>query len=128
MKRLLTLLALSFALALTATAQLRQEFQDIDVNQLRKLQMVHVAVTELYVDTVNQGKLTEAGIRGMLNSLDPHSSYSDAKETKAINEPLQGNFEGIGVQFNMLEDTLVVIQTIRKGPAKRSAYWPATAS
>ena len=66
MKRLLTLLALSFALALTATAQLRQEFQDIDVNQLRKLQMVHVAVTELYVDTVNQGKLTEAGIRCLL--------------------------------------------------------------
>ena len=119
MKRILTLLALSFALALTATAQLRQEFQDIDVNQLRKLQMVHVAVTELYVDTVNQGKLTEAGIRGMLNSLDPHSSYSDAKETKAINEPLQGNFEGIGVQFNMLEDTLVVIQTIRKGPSEK---------
>ena len=119
MKRLLTLLALSFALALTATAQLRQDFQDIDVNQLRKLQMVHVAVTELYVDTVNQGKLTEAGIRGMLNSLDPHSSYSDAKETKAINEPLQGNFEGIGVQFNMLEDTLVVIQTIRKGPSEK---------
>ena len=119
MKRLLTLLALSYALALTATAQLRQEFQDIDVNQLRKLQMVHVAVTELYVDTVNQGKLTEAGIRGILNSLDPHSSYSDAKETKAINEPLQGNFEGIGVQFNMLEDTLVVIQTIRKGPSEK---------
>ena len=119
MKRLLTLLALSFALALTATAQLRQEFQDIDVNQLRKLQMVHVAVTELYVDTVNQGKLTEAGIRGILNSLDPHSSYSDAKATKAINEPLQGNFEGIGVQFNMLEDTLVVIQTIRKGPSEK---------
>ena len=66
MKRLLTLLALSYALALTATAQLRQEFQDIDVNQLRKLQMVHVAVTELYVDTVNQGKLTEAAIRGIL--------------------------------------------------------------
>ena len=119
MKRLLTLLALSFALALTATAQLRQDFQDIDVNQLRKLQMVHVAVTELYVDTVNQGKLTEAAIRGILNSLDPHSSYSDAKETKAINEPLQGNFEGIGVQFNMLEDTLVVIQTIRKGPSEK---------
>lgn len=119
MKRLLTLLALSFALALTATAQLRQEFQDIDVNQLRKLQMVHMAITELYVDTVNQSKLAEAGIRGMLNSLDPHSSYSDAKETKAINEPLQGNFEGIGVQFNMLEDTLVVIQTIRKGPSEK---------
>ena len=81
--------------------------------------MVHVAVTELYVDTVNQGKLTEAAIRGILNSLDPHSSYSDAKETKAINEPLQGNFEGIGVQFNMLEDTLVVIQTIRKGPSEK---------
>lgn len=119
MKRLLALLALSYALALTATAQLRQEFQDIDVNQLRKLQMVHVAVTELYVDTVNQGKLAEAAIRGILNSLDPHSSYSDPKETKAINEPLQGNFEGIGVQFNMLEDTLVVIQTIRKGPSEK---------
>ena len=119
MKRLLTLLALSFALALTATAQIRQELQDIDVNQLRKLQMVQMAVTELYVDTVNQGKLAEAAIRGMLNSLDPHSSYSDPKETKAINEPLQGNFEGIGVQFNMLEDTLVVIQTIRKGPSEK---------
>ena len=90
MKRILTLLALSYALALTATAQIRQELQDIDVNQLRKLQMVQMAVTELYVDTVNQGKLAEAAIRGMLNSLDPHSSYSDPKETKAIRETLRG--------------------------------------
>lgn len=77
---------------------------------LRKLQLAEMAITNLYVDSVDEKKLVEDAIRGMLEKLDPHSSYLTPKEVKAANEPLSGGFEGIGVQFNMIEDTLMVIQ------------------
>ena len=64
---------------------------------LRKLQIAELAITNLYVDSVDEQKLVEDGIRGMIEKLDPHSSYSTPKEVKQMNEPLQGNFEGIGV-------------------------------
>ena len=86
---------------------------------LRKLQIAEMAVSNLYVDSVNEDKLVEDGIRGMIEKLDPHSSYLTAKEVKEANEPLQGNFEGIGVQFNMVEDTLLVVQTVSNGPSER---------
>lgn len=86
---------------------------------MRKLQIAEMAITNFYVDSVNEQKLSEDAIRGMLKGLDPHSTYTDAKETKAMNEPLQGDFEGIGVQFNMIEDTLVVIQPIVNGPSQK---------
>ena len=86
---------------------------------LRKLQIAEMAVNNLYVDSVDEQKLVEDGIRGMLEKLDPHSSYLTAKEVKAANEPLQGNFEGIGVQFNMVEDTLLVIQPVSGGPSEK---------
>jgi len=86
---------------------------------LRKLQIAEMAVNSLYVDSVDEQKLVEDGIRGMLEKLDPHSSYLTAKEVKAANEPLQGNFEGIGVQFNMVEDTLLVIQPVSGGPSEK---------
>lgn len=100
-------------------AQSRNHESDIDVTQIRKLQMAQLAVTQLYVDSVNQKKLVEDAIKGMLDKLDPHSSYSNPEETKKMNEPLEGNFEGIGVQFNILSDTLVVVQTIKKGPSEK---------
>ena len=87
--------------------------------QMRKLQFAEQAVKYFYVDTVNETKLVEDAIRGMLEKLDPHSSYSTPKEVQQMNEPLQGNFEGIGVQFNMVEDTLLVIQTISGGPSEK---------
>ncbi len=86
---------------------------------LRKLQIAEMAVNNLYVDSVDEQKLVEDGIRGMLEKLDPHSSYLTAKEVKQANEPLQGNFEGIGVQFNMVEDTLLVIQPVSGGPSEK---------
>ena len=86
---------------------------------LRKLTIAEMATTNLYVDSVDEGKLVEDAIRGMLEKLDPHSSYATPKEVKAMNEPLQGNFEGVGVQFNILEDTLLVIQTISDGPSEK---------
>ena len=90
-----------------------------DEAPLRKLQIAEMAVNNLYVDSVDEQKLVEDGIRGMLEKLDPHSSYLTAKEVKAANEPLQGNFEGIGVQFNMVEDTLLVIQPVTNGPSEK---------
>lgn len=122
MIRTLTIV-LAALLALSAGAQRkigRSDNVDVDVEQLRKLQYAQLAITNLYVDSVDQKKLTEDAIRGMLEKLDPHSSYTNPEETKAMNEPLQGNFEGIGVQFNMLEDSLVVIQPTPKGPSEKA--------
>ena len=83
------------------------------------MQYAEIAVTNLYVDSVDEKKLVEDAIRGMLDKLDPHSSYSTPKEVKELNEPLNGNFEGIGVQFNMIEDTLLVIQPVTNGPSEK---------
>lgn len=86
---------------------------------MRKLNTALFAVTQLYVDTVDDNKLVEDAIKGMLEQLDPHSSYSTAEETRELSEPLEGNFSGIGIQFNMNKDTLYVIQVIAGGPAER---------
>lgn len=86
---------------------------------IRKLMQSEMAISNLYVDSVDEQKLAEDAIRGMLEKLDPHSAYTTAKETKAMNEPLNGSFEGIGVQFNMIEDTLIVIQPVVNGPSEK---------
>lgn len=87
---------------------------------LFKLQIAEMAITNMYVDSVDEKKLVEDGIRGMLEKLDPHSSYMTAKEVKAADEPLSGGFEGIGVQFNMIDDTLMVIQPVVNGPSEKA--------
>ena len=76
-------------------------------------------INSLYVDTINQQKLVETAIVEMLKELDPHSAYLTAAEVKEMNEPLQGNFEGIGVTFNILNDTIFIISTIPGGPSER---------
>lgn len=102
---------------LTASAQMRINMGED--SPIRKVMIAQMAVQNLYVDNVDEKKIAEDAIRGMLKELDPHSSYTNAKETKALNEPLQGNFDGIGVQFNMLNDTLVVIQPVVNGPSEK---------
>lgn len=125
MRKFLLLLLTVFTL-LPAAAQRRSgaELEGIDVEMIRKLQIAQLAITQLYVDSVDQKKLVEDAINGMIEKLDPHSAYSDAEATKKLNEPLEGNFEGIGIQFNMLEDTVVVIQTISKGPSEKAGLLP----
>lgn len=93
-------------------------------NQMRKLIISAVAVNDFYADSVNTEKLVEDAIRGMLEKLDPHSQYSTVEETKRLNEPLQGSFDGIGVQFNILDDTLIVVQTITNGPSEKAGIMP----
>ena len=87
---------------------------------MRKLQLAEFAISRLYVDTVNEDRLVENAIIGMLQQLDPHSTYNNAEEVKAMNEPLQGGFEGIGIQFQMMEDTLLVIQPVSGGPSEKA--------
>lgn len=113
---------LLFALLPAARAQLRLDLGND--SPLRKLQVAEAVINNLYVDSVDERKLVEGGIRGMLAELDPHSSYTTAKETKAMNESLNGSFDGIGVQFNMQEDTLLVIQPTAKGPSEKAGILP----
>ena len=86
----------------------------------RTLQMIN----GLYVDDVETSHLTEAAIRAMLLELDPHSTYLNKDEVKAMNEPLQGNFDGIGISFNMLTDTLYVMEVISGGPSQKVGLLP----
>ncbi len=82
-----------------------------------KLQNVVKYVEEEYVDSVSMKKITEEAIVSFLKELDPHTTYIPAEDLQAVNEPLEGNFSGIGVQFNMQNDTVVVINTIPHGPS-----------
>ena len=112
---------LSVMLCLSAfgSAQAQFRINSADDSPLRKLNIAEISINNLYVDSVDEKKLVEDAIRGMLDKLDPHSSYMTPKEVKEANEPLNGNFEGIGVQFNLIEDTLLVIQPVTNGPSER---------
>jgi carboxyl-terminal processing protease len=72
-----------------------------------------------YVDTINKKSLVEKTVTAMLQSLDPHSSYIAASEFDAVNEPLEGNFDGIGIEFNIIKDTIRVIAPIAGGPSEK---------
>ena len=110
---------LSFIICHLSFSAALAQAQTPNAELLRKLNMAEMAISHLYVDSVDENKLVEDAIRGMLEKLDPHSAYSTPKETKQMNEPLQGSFEGIGVQFNMVEDTLLVIQPVVGGPSEK---------
>lgn len=72
-----------------------------------------------YVDTIDKKELVEKTVTSMLHSLDPHSDYIPASEFAAVNEPLEGNFDGIGVEFNIIKDTIRVVNPIEGGPAEK---------
>lgn len=80
--------------------------------------MVNYIVQE-YVDSVNKEELTHEGINGILKKLDPHSQYITAEEFHEVNDPLIGNFEGIGIQFRIENDSIVVIHPIQGGPSEK---------
>lgn len=72
-----------------------------------------------YMDDVDEGKLVEEAINAVLEKLDPHSVYFTEEELREANEPLEGNFEGVGIQFNILDDTIIVVSTISGGPSEK---------
>jgi carboxyl-terminal processing protease len=87
--------------------------------QVMKFGTVLDRIQKYYVDSTNQELLVEDAIKGLLKELDPHSSYLTPKEVEEMNEPLQGNFEGIGVSFNILNDTVYIISPISGGPSEK---------
>lgn len=111
MKKLLLIIAAG----LIGTSALTARQMSID----NKLRYAGKIVESFYVDSINSDSVAEEAIRAMLRTLDPHSQYSDQEETRELTEPLQGNFSGIGIQFNMLNDTLYVIQTVAGGPSEK---------
>lgn len=112
MKRLHIFLT-ALVIAITATAQ---ELP----TELIKIMYVGNAISRFYVEDADMDKVSEAGIKAMLKELDPHSTYSNPKETKSMMEQMQGSFGGIGIQFNIVADTLYVIQTTNNGPSERA--------
>ncbi len=99
-------------------------FSQVEAQEVRdqtiKYQNLIALVDAFYVDSVSLEKLTEDAIIKVLAKLDPHSVYISKDEVKAMNEPLQGSFSGVGIQFNILRDTLMVVATIPGGPSEKA--------
>jgi carboxyl-terminal processing protease len=115
-------LILTFAgicLAITASAQ-----QNNLSMASQKVGLALYAIKSLYVDDTNENNLAEAAIKAMVEKLDPHSAYMTSEEMKEMNEPLQGGFDGIGISFNMFNDTLYIVEVISGGPSERVGLLP----
>ncbi len=113
MRKILFSLIAAIAAVFAATAQ------ELPANVIKMMYSSNI-ISRFYVDNTDLNKVTEAGIKAMLKELDPHSTYTDPKETKSLMEQMRGSFGGIGIQFNIVSDTLYVIQTTKKGPSERA--------
>lgn len=113
---------LSFILFLSVSLSLYP--QGISLVQQRKLVQALSAVSNLYVDTVNDKEVVESAIRSVLEELDPHSTYIPKEEVQRMHEPLEGAFDGIGVQFQIIKDTINVVQTVSGTPAEKVGVLP----
>lgn len=114
----LTLAIVCIAAATDIYAQRRELTPD------QKLRMAQALIQSYYVEDVDGQQLTDEAIKAMLKTLDPHSSYTDADETKELTQPLEGKFSGIGIQFNAATDTVYVIQTVSGGPSEKVGIRP----
>src|SRR5574344_1801175 len=86
---------------------------------LRNIEQVYGLVNEMYVDSPNMLKESEAAIAGMLHALDPHSVFIPARTVEKANEALNGGFYGVGVKFYVMMDTIVVEDVIKGGPSEK---------
>lgn len=112
MKRFSLLLISVLALKISVAQQVSQ-------GSIDKLGTLITLIERYYVDSTKEKKLVEDAIVGMLGELDPHSTYIPVEDLKEMNEPLEGNFEGIGVQFQIINDTITVISPIAGGPSEK---------
>ena len=103
-------------LPMVASAQAHRED---DIRQLQKFSRFYHYLNSSYVDTLQMESLVESAIKGMLSELDPHSTYLDKDEMKSQQESVNGSFSGVGVEYNILNDTLMVVGTVANGPAEK---------
>ena len=99
-------------------------FPDQRFSEIDKLNEILNFIEDSYVDSVDKTSLVEGTISEMLENLDPHSYYISKEDYSAVNEPLEGNFEGIGVEFRIINDTIIVISPLDGGPSKRAGILP----
>lgn len=117
--RLPIVLCLGLAAGVFVGATLNTGSGASDVNSdVQKIREILTQIKEEYVDTVNTGALVDEAIAEILHKLDPHSAYIPAEERAAANEDLRGNFDGIGVEFNIFDDTIVVLTPLSGGPSE----------
>ncbi len=114
----LFILAIILGLASSTYAQKPAAAQNAQENSQKFARLLRL-VESYYVDSTNIGELTEKAITSLLQDLDPHSVYISKEEVERMNEPLQGNFEGIGISFNIHKDTLLVLSTVPGGPSEK---------
>ena len=110
-----------FILLLISTnveAQLKQKSVDPKETTL-KFNTLMQLINYYYVEEVDQPQLTEEAIVAVLKELDPHSVYISKKDVEKNNEPLVGNFEGVGIQFQLYKDTILVISPVPGGPSEK---------
>ncbi|MDR3047282.1 MAG: S41 family peptidase [Bacteroidales bacterium] len=117
--RKIILFLFPFLLGITVAFIFIQPANKRTKGNLTKLEQVLQYIDHYYMDTVNNDKLMEAAITGMLQSLDPHSTYANAVDNKILQEQLNGSFDGIGVQFSIINDTVTVVAVISGGPADK---------
>lgn len=121
----LTVLAIGW-LVYNANTRMRMQQDLLSAQQSgNKLRAILAYISAEYVDSVGSVEDLEAlAIQQLLTKLDPHSAYIPAKDMSQVTEPLEGNFEGIGITFNMPSDTVIVINTIGGGPSQRLGVMP----
>jgi carboxyl-terminal processing protease len=98
--------------------QLMEMFSNNNLSGNKLDELIDYIVRD-YVDTLNRDSLTDMTIEQLLSNLDPHSAYIPASDLQSANEPLNGNFEGIGIEFNILRDTIYVVTAIPGGPSEK---------
>lgn len=117
--RLPIVLCLGLAAGVFVGATLNTGKRSADVNKdVQKFREVLTQINEEYVDTVNTSRLVDEAILHILQKLDPHSAYIPATDRVAANEDLRGNFDGIGIEFNIFQDTIVVVSPLSGGPSE----------
>ncbi|MEI7594857.1 MAG: S41 family peptidase [Bacteroidota bacterium] len=97
----------------------RNTFSNQTQNNGNKINEIIQYIDDNYVDTVNHKKLIDISIASMLETLDPHSNYITAEELNSVNESLEGSFDGIGIEFNIQRDTIMVVSAIPGGPSEK---------
>ena len=111
---------LGVLLTLTVTRMLPDKKFDGDYNRWRKLNLILQEVQKNYVDTIDMKAMTDAAVSAALAELDPHSVYLPPVELTESETELAGNFEGIGITFNVPNDTAIVLSAIPGGPSEKA--------
>ncbi|NOZ34632.1 MAG: S41 family peptidase [Chlorobi bacterium] len=99
-------------------------FSQTDQEQIYKFTQVIDAVTESYADSVNQEKLTEDAIKAMLKDLDPHSLYFSKDKIEELNRGLRGSFTGVGISYDIIQDTVLILNIVKNGPSDKAGIKP----